>query len=167
MSAPRVRRTCATSSASCPCSLPRVSSCRPRVRFDAPLSSEVYRITAFARVPPLKHLVASAVLIPLLGWLAGATNVGAQVVGSEKPEPPPGYPITSEAIIRNCSACHSRDSTGRMGRISYLRKTPEGWQTSIRRMASLNGVPIDAATAREVVRYLSDHQGLAPEEADP
>ena len=93
--------------------------------------------------------------------------VQAQVVRSEKPEPPPGYPITSDAIVRNCSACHTRDSTGRMGRISYLRKTPEGWQTSIRRMASLNGVAIDAATAREVVRYLADHQGLAPEEAEP
>ena len=34
-------------------------------------------------------------------------------------------------------------------------------------MATLNGVPIDAAVAREVVRYLPDNQGLAPEEAEP
>lgn len=75
--------------------------------------------------------------------------------------------MTSDVIVRNCSACHTRDSTGRMGRISYMRKSPEGWQTSVRRMATLNGVAIDAATAREVVRYLADHQGLAPEEAEP
>jgi len=34
-------------------------------------------------------------------------------------------------------------------------------------MVALNGVPLDATTAREVVRYLADHQGLAPEEAEP
>jgi len=87
--------------------------------------------------------------------------------GPEKPEATPGIPVTSDVVVRNCSACHTRDSTGRMGRISYLRKNPEGWQTSVRRMAALNGVQIDGATAREIIRYLADHQGLAPEEAEP
>ncbi len=54
-----------------------------------------------------------------------------------------------------------------MSRISYLRKNPEGWQTSVRRMATLNGVQIDPVAAREVVRYLANHQGLAPDEAAP
>ena len=93
-------------------------------------------------------------------------NAGAQS-GPEKPEPLPGIPVTSDVVVRNCSACHTRDSTGRMGRISYMRKSPEGWQTSVRRMATLNGVQVDAATAREVVRYLSNQQGLAPEESEP
>lgn len=124
----------------------------------------VYRIAALARVTPLKHPVAVAILISALASSAGATRLTAQV---EKPEPTPGLPVTSDVIIRRCSACHARDSTGRMSRISYLRKTPEGWQTSVRRMASLNGVPLEPAEAREVVRYLADHQGLAPDEAKP
>jgi quinohemoprotein amine dehydrogenase len=54
-----------------------------------------------------------------------------------------------------------------MGRLSYMRKTPEGWQNSIRRMVSLHGAQLEPAAAREVVRYLSNMQGLAPEELEP
>lgn len=78
-----------------------------------------------------------------------------------------GYVITSEVVVRNCGACHARDATGRMGRLSYLRKTPEGWQNSIRRMVSLHGVQVEPEAAREIVRYLSNAQGLAPEELAP
>jgi quinohemoprotein amine dehydrogenase len=87
--------------------------------------------------------------------------------GPEPPPPPPGIPIANDLLVRHCSACHTRDSTGRMSRISYLRKTPEGWQTSIRRMVSLNGVLLQPDVAREIVRYLANQQGLAPEEALP
>lgn len=78
-----------------------------------------------------------------------------------------GYVIRDQLTIAYCSACHVKDSTGHMSRISFLRKTPEGWETSIRRMVSLNGVKLDTATARKIVRYLSDNQGLAPAEARP
>ena len=54
-----------------------------------------------------------------------------------------------------------------MSRISFQRNTPEGWQTIIQRMAALNGLNIDPATARQVVKYLSNNLGLAPEEAKP
>jgi quinohemoprotein amine dehydrogenase len=54
-----------------------------------------------------------------------------------------------------------------MSRISYRRTTPEGWETTIKRMVSLNNVKMEPAEARDVLRYLSDHQGLAPEEAKP
>jgi quinohemoprotein amine dehydrogenase len=54
-----------------------------------------------------------------------------------------------------------------MSRLSFLRKTPEGWETSIRRMATLNGVPLQPESARQVLRYLANHQGLAPSEAEP
>lgn len=79
----------------------------------------------------------------------------------------PGYVIKEPQIIANCSGCHVRDTSGRMERISYLRKTPEGWETSIRRMAVLVGVKMEPATARTILRYLSNEQGLAPEEAKP
>jgi len=79
----------------------------------------------------------------------------------------PGYPIRDSAVVSQCSACHAQDSTGRMTRISFARKTPEGWETSIRRMATLNGAQLDPAAARNVLRYLANQQGLSPEELRP
>jgi quinohemoprotein amine dehydrogenase len=78
-----------------------------------------------------------------------------------------GYRIDNPVVIRSCGGCHQRDDDGRMGRLSFMRKTPEGWQTSIRRMVSLYNVRLDPETAREIVRYLSNTQGLAPEELAP
>ena len=75
-----------------------------------------------------------------------------------------GTPIENDLVIEHCASCHTRDDTGRMTRLSYMRKTPEGWQTSIRRMVSLNEVDLDPATARKIVRYLANEHGVAPEE---
>ena len=66
-----------------------------------------------------------------------------------------GYPITNQTVIDRCSRCHVVDDEGRMSRISYMRKTPEGWQTSIRRMMALHGARLNQADAREIVRYRS------------
>ena len=52
-----------------------------------------------------------------------------------------------------------------MSRISWIRTTPEGWEEAIKRMVRLHGVPLDPDDARKILRYLSDEQGLAPEEA--
>jgi hypothetical protein len=59
------------------------------------------------------------------------------------------------------------DDKQQMSRISFQRNTPEGWQDTIKRMVALNGLTIEPAVAREVVKYLSDSHGLAPEEAKP
>lgn len=79
----------------------------------------------------------------------------------------PGYRIDDPTVIASCGACHTRDSAGRMSRLSYLRKTPEGWETSIRRMVTLNNVQLQPEAARQVLRYLANHQGLAPAEVEP
>ena len=80
----------------------------------------------------------------------------------------PGFAINDQATIQSCSRCHVRDSTsGLMERLSYMRKTPEGWEISMRRMVALQHVRVDPATARAIVRYLSNAQGLAPAEARP
>ena len=100
-------------------------------------------------------LVGPVLLAGLIGW---------------KPLPqeaPVGYAIESTTVVDQCSRCHAVDENGRMSRISYLRKTPEGWQTSIRRMVALHGARVDPEDAREIVRYLSNEQGLAPEELRP
>ena len=78
-----------------------------------------------------------------------------------------GYAINDQTVIARCGSCHVRDSTGVMSRLSYLRKTPEGWEISMRRMAALQHVRTDPAEARAIVKYLSNAQGLAPAEARP
>ena len=72
-----------------------------------------------------------------------------------------------KTTITYCSECHVPDSAGYLQRISYERKTPEGWEMTVRRMVALNNVKLDPAAARTIVRYLSDHQGLAPAELRP
>jgi quinohemoprotein amine dehydrogenase len=79
----------------------------------------------------------------------------------------PGYPIRDQAVISSCVSCHAQDSTGRLTRISYQRKTPEAWEATIRRMVTLNGAQFEPAAARAVLKYLANHQGLAPEELRP
>ena len=80
------------------------------------------------------------------------------------PDTTTGFVIRDSLTVRFCATCHTRDTAGYMQRISYERKTPEGWEMSVRRMAGLNELKIDPASARTIVRYLSDHQGLAPSE---
>lgn len=104
--------------------------------------------------------------ITLLGLsMAGlaAESLGAQ----EGATAVAGIPVTSDLVVRNCSRCHTQDDDGRMNRLSYLRKTPEGWSQSVRRMVSLNDVSLDAEDAREIVRYLANEHGVAPDELRP
>ncbi len=99
-------------------------------------------------------------LLGLLIFLYPAAGQSQSVFDAESE----GTPIENDVVIENCVSCHARDESGRMTRLSYMRKTPEGWQTSIRRMVSLNGVDLDPAAAREIVRYLANEHGIAPEE---
>ncbi len=87
----------------------------------------------------------------------------------EKPAPPheAGIPVTDQLVVSKCSGCHQADAKGNLSRISYIRTTPEGWEEAMRRMVRLNGLVLSPAEARQVLRYLSDSHGLAPEEAAP
>jgi quinohemoprotein amine dehydrogenase len=118
-------------------------------------------------------------LLSLLVLYAVATSASAQAAPaagaarpSQKAEPArkdttPGFVIRDQAVITSCGGCHVRDSAGHMERLSYLRKTPEGWETSIRRMVVLQNVSLDPAVARAINKYFSNTQGLAPAEARP
>lgn len=99
------------------------------------------------------------------GGRAGAA--GGPGRGGPAADTTTGFVIADAATRQRCSSCHMRDSAGYMQRISYERKTPEGWEMTVRRMMALNNVKLDPATARTIVRYLSDHQGLAPAEVRP
>ena len=78
-----------------------------------------------------------------------------------------GIPVDHQATVTYCVRCHAMDDSEQMTRISYMRKTPEGWQMSVRRMVLLNDVDLEPEVARDIVRYLSNRHGLAPEEARP
>ena len=78
-----------------------------------------------------------------------------------------GIPITNAKVKSVCGDCHKTDEKGRMSRISFRRTTPEGWQETIRRMVTLNHADVDPTDAREIVKYLADQLGLAPEEVKP
>jgi quinohemoprotein amine dehydrogenase len=82
-------------------------------------------------------------------------------------KPEEGIPVADASVLKACGSCHKPDEKQQLSRISFQRNTPEGWQTTIQRMAALNGLQIDPETARHVVRYLSNNLGLAPEEARP
>lgn len=117
-------------------------------------------------------------LVFALGLAAPALAI--TLVGAAPPTPAPpapvsfavqqsaeGIPVTSAVVREACGSCHPSDAEGRMSRISYRRATPENWELTIKRMLSLNQAPVTAEQAREVLKYLADNHGLAPEEARP
>jgi quinohemoprotein amine dehydrogenase len=77
-----------------------------------------------------------------------------------------GIPVKSKLVQDKCGGCHSIDSQQRMSRISYQRKTPEGWEETIRRMVQLHKVSLSPEEARSIVQYLADAQGLTASEVD-
>ena len=78
-----------------------------------------------------------------------------------------GIPVRSPLIEAACGSCHASDDAGRMSRISWQRKSAEGWQLTIIRMIRTGNVNLSPEDAREAVRYLTDNHGLAPEEERP
>ena len=92
-------------------------------------------------------------------------NAGFAQPAAPAAKPDEGIPITDQTVQKACASCHRPDEKNQLSRISFQRNTPEGWQAVIQRMASLNGLQIDPQTARQVVKYLSNNHGLAPEEA--
>jgi quinohemoprotein amine dehydrogenase len=114
-----------------------------------------------------------ALVVLANGLWAQGNPPAPRAPGAQRPAAParkdttPGFAIGDQAVITSCARCHVRDSTGLMERLSYLRKTPEGWEISVRRMVALQNVRVDPAAARSIIKYLSNAQGLAPAEARP
>ncbi len=113
------------------------------------------------------RLFAFAIAASVLATAAEAQGRGAAPGGANR-DTTRGFAINDQKVISSCTRCHRRDSTtGIVERLSYERKTPEGWEMSIRRMVQLNKVEVQPADARAIVRYLSNNQGLAPAEVKP
>jgi quinohemoprotein amine dehydrogenase len=102
-----------------------------------------------------------------LGFAALLVSMGAVPIRAAEGQPTPGIPIDHQLTITKCGGCHQRDEHGMMRRLSYIRTSPEVWEQAIKRMIRLNGVVLKPEEAREIVKYLSANNGLAPEEAKP
>ena len=100
--------------------------------------------------------------------LGAAALLAASTASAQGRDTTTGFEIKDSLTIAKCARCHVKDSSGKyLGRLSYMRKTPEGWETSIRRMMTLQKVNVAPAEARAIVRYLADNQGIAPSELRP
>src|SRR5882724_12919231 len=102
-----------------------------------------------------------------LTYAALMAVAGAGLIAAQQFVSGPGIPIDHQLTINKCGGCHQHDSNGMMRRLSYIRTTPEVWEQAIKRMVRLNDLVIKPEEAREILRYLSTNNGLAPEEARP
>lgn len=100
-----------------------------------------------------------------LAFSAGAAAGQTAAPGAKAPEP--GIAVESELVRQKCGTCHKVDEGRRMSRISYRRASPENWELTIKRMVGLNGVALEPAEARTILKYLADNHGLAPDEIRP
>ncbi len=99
----------------------------------------------------------------------GGRGGGGRGGGGAAPaaEAEPGIPVNDALTVSKCASCHTKDDKNNLSRISWIRTTPEGWEEAIKRMIRLNGLTLEPAEAKSIVKYLSNAHGLAPEEAKP
>ncbi|MBL8724343.1 MAG: quinohemoprotein amine dehydrogenase subunit alpha [Planctomycetes bacterium] len=100
---------------------------------------------------------------------AVATASTAQDAKSAKDGDKPkrkGIPVEDPLVHTHCARCHALDAEQLMTRISFLRKSPEGWSESLKRMVRLHGLQISPSDAKQVVRSLANSHGLARSEAE-
>jgi quinohemoprotein amine dehydrogenase len=106
--------------------------------------------------------ISIAVLVQSLTAQAPSPKEPKEPTEKEKEEIDSGIPINSELVRKTCSPCHKVDDKLRLSRISWRRTTPEGWEQTIKRMIGLDGLKVEPAEAREILKYLSNNLGLAP-----
>jgi quinohemoprotein amine dehydrogenase len=124
-------------------------------------------MASIARLSFLVVTVSWALTATFSAAPAAQTPAAPQAAAAPAPPPQVGIPITDQTVVKACAGCHRPDDKQQLSRISFRRTTPEGWERTITRMMALNGVKLDAPTARQVVKHLSNNLGLAPEEARP
>ncbi len=125
-----------------------------------------------ARLDRLSLLHRWTTALLLVAWvLFSARSLYPQDSSSGAPSKPAqapsenGFPVKNPLVVSKCSSCHAADAKGNMSRISWIRTTPEGWEEAIKRMVRLHNVSLEPDDARKILHYISDEQGLAPEEA--
>ena len=77
-----------------------------------------------------------------------------------------GIPVDDPLVHTHCARCHALDDKQHMTRVSFVRKSPEGWSETIKRMGRLYGLQLSPTDAKQVVRSLANSHGLARSEAE-
>jgi len=116
--------------------------------------------------------------------VVGALGLGARAMAQDPPPPAPaggdeapseanaakparrGIPVEDALVHTHCARCHALDDKQHMTRISFVRKSPEGWSETIKRMGRLYGLQLSASDAKQLVRSLANSHGLARSEAE-
>src|SRR5260370_26256944 len=106
-------------------------------------------------------------LISTMQLIGKTLPVAALLAAGLSAESAVGIPVDHAVTVQECGGCHKMDEHNMMGRVSYMRTTPEVWQEITKRMMRLNGVVATPEQVRDIVRYLSNNNGLAPEEMKP
>lgn len=76
--------------------------------------------------------------------------------------------LSDAALVQNrCAMCHTAQEGGKLDSIESERRTPEGWEMTIDRMIRVHGLRLLPQEGQALVKYLSDHYGLAPAEIGP
>jgi quinohemoprotein amine dehydrogenase len=76
--------------------------------------------------------------------------------------------VSGAALVQSrCAVCHAAQEGGKLDSIESERRTPEGWEMTIDRMIRIHGVRLQPNEGQALVKYLSDHYGLAPSEIEP
>lgn len=104
-----------------------------------------------------------------LGWLLALAVAGLTVAGCSDSSPASGKAETATAAVpplvkQKCLQCHA--AQGNENRITQMRKSPEGWEATIRRMQRVWKLEVNEDEVKQLVKELSDAQGLAPTEAE-
>jgi len=108
----------------------------------------------------MKSIATILSMLVLLAGLSACSPQHQQSSNLSKKEMQAGRALLSD----NCSGCHAEGADGTFSRISFIRKTPEGWDMNIARMMIFHGLEIEPKDRRALVKYLSDSRGLAPSE---
>ncbi|MGE0821024.1 MAG: quinohemoprotein amine dehydrogenase subunit alpha [Candidatus Binatia bacterium] len=72
----------------------------------------------------------------------------------------------AKEMFTRCVACHAPKDDA-VDVVTMQRKTPEGWEMTLVRMMRMHGAQLQPDEVRLLVKYLSDHYGLAPVEVEP
>ena len=120
-----------------------------------------------ARAAILFAFLLTPVICALTAYTQTSQNPVAPPDEKSKEEAEQGIPVTSRLVIDKCGSCHKKDEKDRLTRISFERAAPEGWEMAIKRMVRLNGLSLTPDEAKQIVKYLSNNHGLAPDESRP
>jgi quinohemoprotein amine dehydrogenase len=131
----------------------------PRAQEPAPVTPPV--------TPPPPATTTPAAVPPAATPQEPATGDGANAPASDTPKPVRrGVAVDDLLVLTHCARCHAQDDKQHMTRISYVRKSPEGWSETIKRMGRLYGMQLSPTDAKQLVRSLANSHGLTRSEAE-